>query len=335
MQAITYTLTPLSAFATPIVGDTLFGQLCWAIRNRYGEQRLEELLQGYTENQPFAIVSDAFPAGYLPKPTLPAKFLSSSKTPANERKALKKKIWMPLADTAKPLNQWQAHCKSDQDITLASKTAQQIGENSLEKKHIQPHNTINRFTGTTGEGQFAPYGRLQTWYQPNIKLQCHILIDSERFSPEECQECLQDIGNFGFGRDASIGMGKFSLEQSQSQLAQSHPQANAVMTLAPVAPQNMGYDAKHSYYLPFTRFGKHGDIAVHQKGKPFKNPVLMAKTAGIFTSNSQQNSIYIGQGLGGSNDEQKTLSKSITQTVQQGYAPVIGVYLEPQVESHT
>ena len=41
MQSICVTLSPLSAFATP-KGDTLFGQLCWAIRNRLGEAYLTE-----------------------------------------------------------------------------------------------------------------------------------------------------------------------------------------------------------------------------------------------------------------------------------------------------
>lgn len=344
MQAITYTLTPLSAFATPLLGDTLFGQLCWAIRNRYGEQRLEELLQGYTDNQPFAIISDAFPKGYLPKPTLPARFLSDKKVDDTgdnagdntddiaQRKVLKKKIWMPLDETAKPLNQWQTLCKTNQEVIskISPKTSQTINTNTFENKRMQPHNSINRFTGTTGEGQFAPYGMLQTWYHPDLQLQCHILLDEKRFTQAECQQCLHDIGNFGFGRDASIGMGKFSIDKPQSNTLASHPQANALMTLAPSAPQGMGYNEKHSYYQPFTRFGRHGDIAVHQKGKPFKNPILMAATGAVIsrdniTNPQNDNQNYIGQGLGGS---KQNLSKSIEATVQQGYAPVIGVYLD-------
>jgi CRISPR-associated protein Csm4 len=56
-------IQPLSAFGTRPLGDTLFGQLCWAVRNRHGEERLDTLLDGYTQGQPFAVVSDAFPAG--------------------------------------------------------------------------------------------------------------------------------------------------------------------------------------------------------------------------------------------------------------------------------
>ena len=42
MQAYKLTLTLQSAFATPLKGDTLFGQLCWAIRNRLGEDALTD-----------------------------------------------------------------------------------------------------------------------------------------------------------------------------------------------------------------------------------------------------------------------------------------------------
>ena len=48
MKLYRFTLTSQSAMGTPLVGDTLFGQLCWAVRNRFGEARLTALLEGYT-----------------------------------------------------------------------------------------------------------------------------------------------------------------------------------------------------------------------------------------------------------------------------------------------
>lgn len=60
MDMITLRIRPLSSFGTPLLGDTLFGQLCWAIRRQAGEARLRELLDGYLTGQPFAVVADAF-----------------------------------------------------------------------------------------------------------------------------------------------------------------------------------------------------------------------------------------------------------------------------------
>jgi len=52
MECLRLTVRPMSAFAGPIKGDTLFGQICWAARNRWGEPRLRELLEGYTTGRP-------------------------------------------------------------------------------------------------------------------------------------------------------------------------------------------------------------------------------------------------------------------------------------------
>jgi CRISPR-associated protein Csm4 len=82
----------------------------------------------------------------------------------------------------------------------------------------------------------------------------------------------------------------------------------------------LGFDSQHSYYQLFTRFGRHGDIAVHQEGKPFKNPVLLAQTAAVFSTPPPQSG-FIGQGIGGNGE----LSKTIKTTIHQGYAPVLAI----------
>src|SRR5699024_624779 len=84
MQTLRLTLKPCSAFGTPLKGDTLFGQLCWAIRHRFGETQLTKLLQGYTAGQPFVVISDALPSGFLPRPSLPSMYFES--IPLTERK---------------------------------------------------------------------------------------------------------------------------------------------------------------------------------------------------------------------------------------------------------
>ncbi len=75
MERLIFTLTPKTAFATPLAGDTLFGQSCWALRHCFGAAKLTELLAGYTENKPFMVIADAMPQGFLPRPTLPSELL--------------------------------------------------------------------------------------------------------------------------------------------------------------------------------------------------------------------------------------------------------------------
>ncbi len=305
------TIKPRSAFGGPIRGDTLFGQLCWAARHRWGEDRLSELLQGYTEGQPYLVVSDAFPAGYLPRPALPMHRFDE--VPDADRKAVKKRRWLPRKHFAEPLRQWLNHAKPDSEISSVELIA----------AHIQPHNTINRMTGTTGTGEFAPYTMARHWFAPDLALDIYLAYDAERLSENDIRQLLEDVGHAGYGRDASIGLGKFEVSGMSSEDWPAQDNANAMLTLAPCAPQGLGFDASKSWYQLFTRFGRHGDVAVHT-GRPFKNPLLMADAGALLARQDGAVDTVCGQGLGGSGQ----LSKAIESTVHQGYAPALPVFLE-------
>lgn len=318
MRTYRATLAPLSAFGTPLKGDTFFGQLCWAAHNRLGAVRLDELLQGYTTGQPFAIVSDAFPSGYLPRPALPGHYFEE--LPDEDRKAAKKRAWMPLDKVATPLAQWLVHCVASNAIADGSVS-----------ELPQQHNTIDRATGTTGEGAFAPYTMSQLWHGKKVetrrefveaKLDLYVVLDEARLSADELKTLIGDIGALGYGRDASIGLGKYRIDAFEAFELPAQDQPNAWLTLAPCAPQGLEWDAERCFYNVFTRFGRHGDIGVHS-GKPFKTPVLLADTGAVLVPREYGAAFFSGQGLGGDG----ALSKTIPETVHQGYAPVIGVRL--------
>ncbi len=159
------TLHPRSAFGTPLAGDTLFGQLCWAIRERFGEARLTSLLEGYTEANPFLVVSDAFPAGWVPRPQLPDFLLGIDGDPA-QRKTAKKRVWLPVIGAALPLADWLARA-------AALKTAEHL---------VLTQNTINRLTGTTGSGPFAPRQIERLQFCSDGGLQVYCCLDSSRLT---------------------------------------------------------------------------------------------------------------------------------------------------------
>ncbi len=316
MQSYRLQICPQSAFGTALLGDTLFGQLCWALRNRYGEAHLCELLEGYTADKPFAVVSNAFPTGFVPRPALPAIWFAN--IPDTERKAMKKKHWLPLAHVTTPLQDWLRHCQTDEE------------SGAMAEIHPQPHNSISRLTGTTGGVGFDPYAMTQYWYNKGATLDIYLLLDESRTSANDIETCLCDIGSFGFGRDASIGLGKFSIQSFEKIALPAQANANVCLTLAPCAPQGLGFDAKRSFYQPFTRFGRHGDRAVHQTGQPFKNPVLLAQAGAVFSVEPPQTG-FIGQGLGGNGE----LSRTIEGTVHQGYSPVSPIFLPASAEQVT
>jgi CRISPR-associated protein Csm4 len=324
MDALILRIEPLSPFGSTLMGDMLFGQLCWAVRHRLGEDRLRELLQGYTRGQPFAVVSDALPEGHLPRPALP---LSLFREVADaDRKQLKKRIWLPLEALGQSLPDWLGACRSERDLLAAAARAGDARPPAaLSLLHPQPHNSISRLTGTTGRGDFAPYTLMQRWHAPGIALTCRVLFDGERIQADELSQLFADIGATGFGRDASTGLGKFRAEP----IAEPWPgqaEGNACLTLAPCAPQGLGLDPRRSFYEVFTRFGRHGDAAVH-RGNPFKTPVLLARAGALLSPRQPTGARFIGQGLGGDG----SLSKVMPETVQQGYAPCIQVHLPAEV----
>ncbi|MBV5310883.1 CRISPR-associated protein Csm7 [Chromatium okenii] len=321
MDTLALRLRPLTAFGSPLLGDTLFGQVCWAVRHRFGLERLNVLLEGYTAGHPFVVVADAFPEGYLPRPALP---LSAYRAVAGaDRKQTKRRHWIPLAALAAPLPDWLQQSQSDADLIglAGDATKPRHASPALTVLHPQPHNSISRLTGTTGRGDFAPYTLMQRWHTPEVALCCRVVFDSERIAVSEIRQLFEDIGLSGFGRDASIGLGKFSVEPLE-QIWPTQPQANACLTLAPCAPQGLGFDSARSYYEVFTRFGRHGDLAV-QLGNPFKTPLLLARAGAILTPSEMPRAPFIGQGLGGDG----RLSKVIPDTVHQGYAPCIPIHL--------
>lgn len=316
MKTLIATIQPGSAFGGAIRGDTLFGQLCWVALHRWGEQRLNALLQDYTQGAPFLVVSDAFPAGYLPRPALPMHRYAvacDANGHALDRKTVRKRCWLPLECFTEPLREWLQHAVAER----------QIAADGLSKTCSQPHNTINRMTGTTGNAEFAPYNMPQQWFAPDQGFALYIAIDNKHISHEEVCQLLADVGAYGYGRDASIGLGKFKITSCEQVEWPQQANPNAWMTLAPCAPQGLDFNPDHCWYQPFTRFGRHGDRAVHS-GRPFKTPVLLADTAALLQPADYVAATFCGQGLGGDG----SLSNVIEETVHQGYAPVLPVRME-------
>lgn len=313
MQRAQIRIRPRSAFGSPLRGDTLFGQLAWAIRHRYGESRLQSCLQGYGQGAPFLVMSDAFPAGHFPRPTLPISWY----TPVSgDHKVLKQRAWLPQEHLFRPLPEWLGVFVS----------ADALPAGGVPAVRMQSHNRIDRRSGTTS-AEFAPYTQTQRWYATDTELDLYCVWDPQKISQAELQTVLTDVGDFGYGRDATLGLGKFQVHAVQDWAPPLPEQPTSYWSLAPCVPQGGDWDAERSFYQPFTRFGKHGDMGVHS-GNPFKAPVLMADTGAVLTPRTWEDRWIVGTGPGGDG----TLSHSLPATVQQGYAPVIAIRLPHRKE---
>lgn len=259
-------IKPVSTFATPMRGDTLFGQMCWAIRYAFGNSRLKELLSDY-ESRPFMIVSDGFATGYLPKPKLPSVYLDEGK----DKKANRKKIWLTANDL--------------RDGNFANgKTAKEVGE---DYSFTVMHNSINYQTFKTGDGDFAPYGASETLLSPK---DIYFLVDNGMFGVNELIKALEIVSKSGYGKNATIGKGRFEL----SDLSEiSTEPSKTVISLSPFVIHGQNY--RKCFYEPFTRFGKQGGERANQN--PFKKPILMADTGSVVTLDETKP--YIGKAVKG------------------------------------
>lgn len=301
------TIRPESDFGSIIKGDTLFGQFCWSVRERYGVEKLSELLDGYTEGAPYIIFSDAFPNGYLPRPVLPLNFWP--KFDATKRKVEKAKTWIP---------EGKISCEIANKIA-----AKKIQIFSSRQVH---HNSINRQTATVYGDAFAPYRTKQYYVNSEDDSLCiHVLLDDSRIDKDSFVQLLSDIGKFGFGRDASIGLGRFEILDVEDSKPTFHKEPNCYLALAPCALQKQDMNAQECYYRPFIRFGRHGNIAAVSE-KAFKKPIVMADTGAVLASNNNDYSRpFVGLGLGG---ETSPISSVMPETVQQAYSPVVAIRVE-------
>ncbi|MBE0426424.1 MAG: hypothetical protein IBX72_07230 [Nitrospirae bacterium] len=344
MKLYEITLKPLSGFGTLLKGDTLFGHFCWQIA---GDDRLcgwplGELIDNY-QIKPFIVFSSAFPKFYIEKiyhyafktPDIPPDMLfdlpKEKRERIRKRKEYKSKKWMIIQENRKFRSFKELEFLSDEEVigkanrTVSRETQKRLryaGSKQFISMFDQPHNTINRITGTTGEGRFAPFIEEQQVYYPETELALFVGFDESFINIKQVLSGLERIGECGFGKDASSGLGKFMLvketEKYIKDMGSDSP--NVCYTLSPCVPEKDTYS--DIFFMPFTRYGKHGDVLA-KSGNPIKKPVIMADEGAVLIPKNKEvfDKPYIGQAV-------TNVSKAEPKTVVQGYSLYIPVSVE-------
>ncbi|TLD41753.1 MAG: CRISPR-associated RAMP protein, Csm4 family [Candidatus Jettenia ecosi] len=345
MKTYEIIIKPVTGFGTPLKGDTIFGHFCWQIA--YDEtlagKTLDNLLLNY-QTKPFAVFSSAYP-GFcvgesscyaLKRPDLPLNMVfalsEDKKQNIEKRKERKAERWMILQKERK-ISSFKTLKYSDDkklfegDIKayLSDKTGRDI-KGAVSKTFItifsQSHNKINRLTGTTSTEGFAPFTVDQRVFYPETELTIFVGIDDAFINIQQVKEGLERIGKWGFGKDASTGLGRFEvIRESEIDLTKMGSESpNACYTLAPCVPERATFS--DMFFNPFTRFGRHGDIFA-KSPNPFKNPVIMADEGGIFKPKDREvfKKPYIGSAV-------LNISKTEPKSVVQGYSLYIPVKVE-------
>ncbi len=268
MKLYRATIKSNSNFATTLKGDTIFGHICWSIHHIFGEQRLKELLKEY-EKKPFLVVSDGFVSGYLPKPKLPSFLLGED---PDKKKENRKKIWMKREDF------------------FGAKFEKAKELKNLKEKNIQiVRNTINYKLNRTDGDSFSPY---EVGEYSFAKKDIYFLLD-DAFGFDELSVVLKFMGIDGFGKDKSIGKGKFDMVELEEFGVKNKP-SKFFMSLSPISLQGI---KQKVYYDTFVKFGKLGGSRAF--GNVFKKPIIFGDTATVieFEKETLLEKLYLGKAI--------------------------------------
>ena len=270
--------------ATPLHSGTLFGHLCWAKRLRESDAALTAWLTALPESP--LLLSDALPHDQLPRPLLqpgdrPEPAAGESRQAFLPR--LRKTVFIPVVDflelhaglsEASMLARLRQRA-AEQEQTECAQPRRQSRPLSLTVR--QPHNTIDRLTGTTPETG-GLYFMDEEWRR-DAAADMDVYALSE-IGGEELQALFDAVGEFGFGRDANLGRGRFSATVAPADPRLFDHDGNRRLSLSHgVLTPNMAAP----FYKLHTHYGKLGGLYAGGERSPFKYPLLLTRPGATFS----------------------------------------------------
>ncbi|MFN3448276.1 MAG: type III-A CRISPR-associated RAMP protein Csm4 [Roseococcus sp.] len=268
-------LDPLSPFGTPPTSGTLFGHLCWAKRAREGREALRAWLARLPA-EPLAL-SDLLPADHLPRPLLPPAL---KQAPEEDAKALKRRRYLPL-------EAWRGLRIGATARALEAALRKQRDDPPFLKPARSPHNRIDRASGKTPE---AGGGGL--WFADELwpavgregprRIAADLYVQSA-LPAGELEALLADLGATGFGRDASTGRGRFTLEGSEAAgwLAEA-PKGGGAARMLSLSQGVVSANMQAARWQRFVLFGKLGRAMAAEGKRPWKLPLVLAEAGATF-----------------------------------------------------
>jgi CRISPR-associated protein Csm4 len=271
------TLQLRSFSASPWLADTLFGHLCWFIVRSQGAADLQRFLGRYKVRQgdgdPPVLLSDGFPADYLPRPIL-LREESAIDLPKAERinfqreaKRVRQADWLTLDEFNKVRRG---------EIVNPSLTQEQV-EKAVHLR-ATTKNWINRLTDTAGD----PYD-VSEIVLPRITIYWRI----EDASLPLVSDFLADLKKTGYGKRKSIGYGQvesFTPPEEFSGFVDV-PDANGFVTLSRFVPAPD--DPTEGFWNAIVKYGKLGEELAASRN-PFKRPLVQLACGSCFRAGLQR-----------------------------------------------
>jgi CRISPR-associated protein Csm4 len=267
-------LTLESPIATPLHSGTLFGHLCWAWRELEpeGGPTLAEWLDNLPE-EPF-LISDGFPAGLLPRPLLEPRLRPAPPTEPEARKEFfaklkdrKKAPWIRVEDFLKLRNDMN-------DGTLAQAEIPD-GAGGL-CKHTSPHNRIDRLSGHTLE-EGGLFFLTESWPHPEQAPVWEVYAQTS-LPAGRLGDLFAHVGRTGYGRDATWGRGRFSVEVEEADPRLFDFAGNRRMSLSHGA---LSENMRDPRYRIACHIGRLGNLYA-RSDRPFKYPLMLIAPGATF-----------------------------------------------------
>jgi len=307
-----YKIIPMSPLITPLMSDTLFGHLCWALRYDRGEDFLLDFLDSYGDGKSAPVLfSSAFIAGRLPRPVLPPLDRARAKRFAEEILVHDNvKLFKNMTDKQKlftginlikawnkldylTVDQWENLKDNYSELRLMQIFFEELvrGGRSVDlipfETEVCASNAISRITGTVSAETGGLFQREKTWYHEGTTLDLYVEINSEEMAPIVSNFLTDYLPATGFGADKTVGMGELAISMDNGfEVDRMHSRTpNAQLCLSLTA--FFGIERYKAYYRLKTKFGRlGGDFAVSSptggNPKPFKRPVLMYEPGAVF-----------------------------------------------------
>ncbi|MCZ2153000.1 MAG: hypothetical protein LC114_03695 [Bryobacterales bacterium] len=265
-----------SAFATPFHSGTLFGHLCWAYRDLHSDAALSEWLQGLPDH-PF-LISDALPAGYVPRPILSPTLNGID---AIHAKQIKRRQHVPLKLFLAARGEFS-------EAKIAEMLMNDPPENAA-RPHRTAHNRIDRITGTTPESgglyfsdEYWPQsdedGLSGFGFEPaNDRLDVYV---STELPSQELGALFTHVGENGFGKDAALGRGRFTAVVQAPPKGLFEGGGNRWMTFS---HGSLTANMLAARYRLRTHYGKLGPALANHRS-PFKYPLTLLEPGSTFFS---------------------------------------------------
>ncbi len=289
---------------TPWRADTLFGHLCWALVRKEGDAALTDLLGRYAAGEPPLLLSDGFPSGMLPRPTLPppcATAASVAERAAGLRaaKEARSRRWLTFDEFRHVI-----------EGTRGNPT----GAESPSEPFYTLHNQIHRETGTTTGFDDDETGRLYPvsgeWLQA-VDVYMRVRPDAQL----PWRDLLNEIALSGYGKRKSVGYGCIrSLDIVPFNGFEPPTDADAFVSLSAFVPD--ASDPIEGFWNAEVKRGKLGEERASGPN-PFKRPVLRLTAGSAFRTRAMPR-LWYGRMLPG-------LSSAYPDAVDYGLAFAVGL----------